>query len=53
MKKILAILVIALALVSMISCDISDTINELSDQIVSNGAEALGDYLRQDDVWDA
>ena len=51
MKKLLALLCVAVAVLSFSACDLSETLNGISDSIVEAGAEALGDYLKEDESW--
>lgn len=51
MKRFIALLCIAVMALSMTACDLSETIDGISDSIVEAGAEALGDYLREDESW--
>ena len=51
MKKIIAFLCVALMAFSFTACDAEEKINGISDSIKEAGAEALGDYLREDASW--
>ena len=51
MKKIVAFLMIVLMMLTFVSCDLSEDIEAMSNDIVQGGAEALGDYLREDPTW--
>ncbi len=52
MKRIIAFLAIVFMMLSLSSCDISETVNGISDSIIEAGKEALGDYLREDESWE-
>ena len=51
MTKLIAFLCVALMALSFTACDAEEKINGISDSIVQAGAEALGDYLREDESW--
>ena len=51
MKRIIAFLCLVLMALSFAACDAEETISGISDSIVQAGAEALGDYLREDESW--
>jgi len=51
MKKIVAFLMIVLMMLTFVSCDMSEEIESMSSELVGAGADALGDYLKQDPTW--
>ena len=51
MKKIIAFLCVVLMALSFTACDAAEKINGISDSIKEAGAEALGDYLKEDASW--
>ncbi len=51
MKKIIAFLMIVLMMMTFVSCDLSEDIESMSSELVGAGADALGDYLKEDPAW--
>ena len=51
MKKIVAFLMIVLMAFTFVSCDLGEDVGAMYDEMVQGGADALGDFLKEDPTW--
>lgn len=51
MKKIVAFLMIVLMAFTFVSCDLGEDIEAMHSELVEAGADAIGDFLKEDPVW--
>lgn len=51
MKKIVAFLMIVLMAFTFVSCDLGEDVGAMYDEMVQGGADALGDFLKEDPSW--